>query len=381
MKKIVLFINIVSVIILMACNKTANNDDNKKPDPGEDNNPPKETRDPYLQPFSSYSIWNMPIGSDAQYVHAQIEPATQYGMTTDEDYIVMTPDEPLMDIFMHNAAWDRNKSRCDRVIPEQLMFSAPIPQSWVINPPSGTPNAGLAVLMPDKFTIKQTQPFAHCEEGGDGTSQYYFPDQDLYGEGIRGAHGGSGLSAIGGAIRVHELTPTSGPIKHALKVNLYSNKNIYYDDETQGYRWPAVTADSGAENIYYSNRTNPIVKDCRMGALLALPATMNIDDLELETEPAKILAQAFQDYGAYLVDDTAWDVYAIVVELSPAGDFAEEFEKNWGFSFTSRTNMPFGKDMIKIFTNLHVVVNNTEDTIGGGGTPRQPLAPPLELKF
>ena len=339
--------------------------------------PAPESRNPYKWPFSQTSIWNTPIGSDAVYVHAHLEPALEWAMTVDEDYIIMMPDEPLMDIYRHNAGWNVNRSRCDRVVPEQKMFSAPIPQSWVINP-SGTPNAGLAVLMPDKRTIKQTQPFAHCEEGGDGTSQYSFPDQDLYGDGIRGAHGGSGLSAVGGAIRVNELTPTSGPIRHALKVNLYSNKNIYYNTETKGYRWPAVAADSGAERFYYTERTNPVVPDCRMGALLALPPFIDIEDLELETEPAKILAQAFQDYGAYVVDDTAWDVNAIVVEWSPEGRFESIFRMNWGFNFTSKPNARFGSDMAKIFSNLHVVANNSAASIGGGGNRRAPLAPPFE---
>jgi len=58
-------------------------------------------------------------------------------------------------------------------------------------------------------------------------SQYVFDDQDIYGSGMVGAHGGSGLSAIGGALRCGELTPTSGAIRHALKMNLFGRKNIY----------------------------------------------------------------------------------------------------------------------------------------------------------
>jgi hypothetical protein len=34
--------------------------------------------------------------------------------------------------------------------------------------------------------------------------------------------------------------------------------------------------------------------------------------------------------------------------------------------------------MVRIFTNLHVVDNNGPGSIGGGGTPCQPLAPPFE---
>jgi hypothetical protein len=191
-----------------------------------------------------------------------------------------------------------------------------------------------------------------------------------------GAHGGSGLSAIGGTLRLGELTPTSGPIRHALKVNIFGKKNIFYDAETRGFRWPAKRADGYAAKNYYTERKAETVKACRMGALLALPAKMNLDSLGFETKPARILAEAFQNYGAYLVDDTAWDVYAIITEWSPEGRFDDQFRKDWGFSMKeSKKDTPWARDMDRIFLNLHVVDNNSATTIGGGGTPRMPLAP------
>lgn len=340
----------------------------------------KELRDPYKWPFAATSIWNMPIGSEAEYVHAYLEPAD--GVTVDEDYIVMTPDAPLMEVKESTAGWDRSKSRCETT--GKHLFSAPIPQDFVVSPRTwdgATPNAGLAVLMPDGRTIKQTQPFAHCEGSEYGTSQYMFPDQDLYGDGLYGAHGASKLSAIGGALRVGELTPESGPIRHALKINVFARKNVYYDEETIGFRWPALSADGYAADHYYKDRTNPMVKACRMGALLALPSWLDLDALSFETEPGRILAQAFQDYGAYLVDDTAWDVYALITEWGPAGRFSDEFEKNWGFPFAEFSeDSPWKRDMDKIFVNLHVVDNNAPDRIGGGGEPRVPLAPDFMKK-
>jgi len=337
-------------------------------------------RDPFLQPFSQKSIWNMPIGKNAVYVYAGIEPATEAGMTVDEDIIVFTPKEPLLDIYTSNASWDRTKDRCK--IDGGIMFSAPIPKSFIVSKDNWdglTPNSGLAVLMPDGRTIKQTQPFAKCESDK-ATSLFTFADEDLYGDGIYGAHGGSGLSAIGGALRSHELTPTSGPIKHALKVNIFGKKNIYYDNETKGYRWPAQHADGYAAEQYYKGRTLPAVPQCRIGALLAIPAWMSIDSLGLETKPARIIAQAFQDYGAYLVDDTAWDVWAIIADWTPNSRFTEEFKKNWGFSFIEKSlDTPWTRDMRRLFTNLYVVDNNTAETIGGGGEPRVPLAQPLTI--
>ncbi len=335
-------------------------------------------RDPLKWPFSANSIWNTPIGLDAAYVHAGIEKALLRGLTVDEDVIVMRPEAQMMGIYWNSAAWDRSKSRCP--VEGALLFSAPIPHDYIVGPGTWdglTPNSGLAVLMPDRYTIRQTQPFAHCYAGDSGTSKYAgFPDQDIYGPGYYGAHGGSRLSAIGGALRVGELTPDSGPIRHALKVNLFAQKNLYYDEETAGFRWPATTADGSASSVYGTLRTTPVVRECRMGALLALPPWINLDSLEFETEPGRILAEAFRDYGAYVVDNTAWDVYGIITEWSPEGRFKDEFHSNWGFPFReSSKNSPWGRDIDRIFLNLHVVDNNGPNSIGGGGEPRVPPAP------
>jgi hypothetical protein len=341
-----------------------------------------ESRDPLKWPFSETSIWNMPIGSDAVYVDAKIEKTAKVGMTIDEDLIVMTPNAPMMEIYRNRAGWDRNKDRCK--IEGDLLFAAPIPKKFIVSPVTWdglTPNSGLAVLMPDKRTIKQTQPFAHCTEGLPATSGGVCADEDIYGAGMYGAHGGSGLSAIGGTLRLGELTPNSGPVTHVLKVNIYAKRNIYYDDETRGFRWPARKSDGYAKDEYYKSRTNPVVKQCRMGALLALPVNMNLDSLKIETKPGRILAEAFRNYSAYLVDDTFWDVYGIGTEWSPEGRFDDEFKKNWGFSMKSDTkDTPWARDMDRIFLNLHVVDNNSPETIGGGGKPLVPLAPAFNNK-
>jgi hypothetical protein len=338
--------------------------------------PAAHGRDPLRQPFHQDSIWNRPIGSEAVYVPAKIQKATASGMTVDEDLIVLTPDAPLLEIHRNDAGWNRNRSRC--MIDGPLLFRAPIPTSFIVSPDTWdglTPNSGLAVLMPDGRTIKQTQPFARCTPEY-GTSRYRFDDEDLFGLGYYGAHGGSGLSCIGGTLRVGELVPDAGPIRHALKVNLYAARNLHYDEETRGYRWPARRADGYAARTYGTKGTP--VKACRMGALLALPAALTDEILGLETEPARMLAQAFRDYGAYVVDDTAWDVYALVTEWGPAGRVMEEFKRVWGFEMNPRSrDNAWSRDMDRIFMNLHVVDNNGPDRIGGGGQPRVPLAEPL----
>ena len=324
-------------------------------------------RDPYLWPFAQNSIWNLPIHNDAIYKDAGIGVPSQAGLTADEDYLILTPEAPLTPIYTNNAGWHRDRDRCPMEGPE--IFKAPIPDDYVINSENWlglTPNSGLAVLMPDGVTIKQTQPFARCEAGGYGTSRYTFADVNIYEDGIRGAHGGSGMSAIGGTIRLGELVP-GGVIRHAMKINVYAAKYLYYDEETGGHRWPAPVADSYADRVYGTKGTPEY--ECRMGALLALQPDLDLESLNFETGddgPAMILATAFQNYGAYIVDDTAWDVVALCTEFSPTGRVIDEFHQAWGYGFETAPSTPFGRDMAKIITRLHVVTNNAADQPGGG---------------
>lgn len=324
------------------------------------------TRDPLQWPFSPDSIWNMPIGSGAEYTPAQIQQATEYGMTVDPDIIIMEPQAPLTPVYYNPDGWTGG-SRCT---PGAYLYSIPMPANYVIPGagPNDTPNYASAALMPDGRTIAQGQPLTRCTTGGPVTAYDHAPDVDLYGTGILGAHGGSGLSSIGGTVRLGELVP-GGEIHHALKVNV--NSTELWGGALPRYRWPAVRADN--PNTYTGD-----VAALKMGALLALLPSVNINAMGLETEPARILAWTMQNYGAYVVDSTGWNVYALAVEHSPDGTVEAEFQSRWGFTMTpSSRNNAWSRDMDRIFGTLNVVDNNAPTAIGGGGTPRQPLAPPI----
>ncbi|HLQ42713.1 MAG TPA: alkaline phosphatase family protein, partial [Thermoplasmata archaeon] len=344
---------------------------------------PPGGRNPLLWPFSRDSIWNLPIGSSAVYVPANIQQATQRGMTTDPDVIILTPNATVTAVYYNADGWSGG-SRCT---PQgNVLFDAPIPDTFVVpgagstNPDGTTPNYATAILMPDGHTLSQGQPFARCTAGGPAT-MWWSVTNDLYGTGIDGGHGGSGLSSLGGTIRFGELVP-GGVIRHVMKINLYGLNNYYYDGTTHGYRWPASQADGCASSCYAG--TTPAL---RMGSLLGIPASVNIDSLGLETEPAKILARALQDYGAYTVDDTAWSVYAIATEFSPQGRIDDEFNAAWGFPINpSSKTVPWARDMDRLFGALNVVDNwdaaqwaavsaSSGAQGAGGGAPRVPWAP------
>jgi len=78
----------------------------------------------------------------------------------------------------------------------------------------------------------------------------------IFGDGALGAHGGSGLSGVGGTVRLGELLPSHGPICHALKIELqhqwyYGLKPLQniseYNQGRRQYTWPATGSDGGTE--------------------------------------------------------------------------------------------------------------------------------------
>lgn len=340
------------------------------------------TRNPLKQPFASNSIWNMPIGSSAQYVNAGLQEITSsYGGDgewtpihyPDPDLIVMRPTAPLTNIYLNEEGWSGG-NRC--VAQGGVIHTVPIPTDFVVA--NSLNNNSASFLMPDGRTIVQTQPFTRCAAGGVATSwTTYHPEVDIYGPGIEGAHGGSGLSAVGGTLRVGELRPsdTTGP-KHALKINLISEKELYkclVDEDC--HRWPAPTSDGGSVG-WYGTETNNQNTAMKMGALLAIPASVNLNSLGLETQQAKLLAWTLQNYGAYIVDHGG---PSFSVEEGPDGSFTQQFQSDWGTTMEVRVrdNNAWGRDFNRLRQALHVVDNNSPTTIGGGGVPRQPLAPEI----
>jgi hypothetical protein len=319
----------------------------------------------------------MPIGSGAQYVAADIAPATGWGgLSTDEDVLVLTPAATATSVD-YQGSWAL--PRCT-MGSSQVFFSLPMPSSFVIDDTSGTPNGCLAGLLPDGRTIVSGQPFARCTAGGYATLTYQTANVDLYGQGVTGSHGGSGLSAYGGTLRVGELRPGSCPPRHALKLELDGTVNYHGSTASNCFAWPATNCDADGPGRY--SGTNTYLKP---GALLALAPSVSIASLGLETEVGAQVAWTLQNYGAYLVDDTGWSVYQIATERGPAGEFTTQFASDWGYTMTPEPVDPtdpspasqWSRDVNRIVGHLSVVTNNGPSSVGGGGTPREPLAPEI----
>jgi hypothetical protein len=298
---------------------------------------------------------------------AKIKPALRF--TADQEYLVrLKARDPHRPLYKYSS-WEK---RCSGK--KRPMGKLPIPDDLIVpDARKGyTPNNTAAFLLPNGRTIVQVGVLARCQKGGP-IYGWRFPNVDIYGTGIGGTHGGSGLSAIGGSIRRGELT-SDHPIRHALKVHLWGKKYLYYSKKIPGYRWPADRADNYAPKQYRGKNSQLV-----QGSLLAIPPQVTAESLKLQTPPGKKLFHALQDYGAYVVDDSAWDAYGFAVEKGvPA-----EFQKSYGYRFEyfkASQKKPFHADIAKLFEALHIVTNNGPMSIGGGGTPRVPLAPPLQNK-
>jgi hypothetical protein len=328
-----------------------------------------QTRDPLKWPFQTRSIWNLPIHNNATYVSSGLTQANSNSFSTDEDIIIFSPNSPNMNVETNYTDWNAGgDARC----PDQgpTLFSAPIPSSWIFsnaNWQGSTPNSGASILRTDGKII-QTQPFAKCN--ADFATSHYVWSADncvLTGECIAGAHGGSGMSTVGGTIRVGEFT--AGVIRHALKFNVWGK--FFLSNSNGGYRWPALAADGGyndPNSFNYYGGSNAAMK---MGSLVALHKTANLSTMGFETTPGMILAKAFKDYGAYIVDNTGWNHCAIPTETGPNGSVLSEFESLYGFSFHAWDNLDntaWGRDIKRIITNLYVIDNNNSTNIGGGPT-------------
>jgi len=348
-------------------------------------------RDPVQWPFATNSIWNMPIGSGAVYQPAyllsvaEFDASPQYqtwrnthqstigygGVGVDEELIISTAvTDPLRTV--HNVLdWDRRCGGTSTGI--QIRF----PAGLIYADPAGganTPNYSGAIIQPDN-SLFHFNALATCSTDKLGCYNYTSAENNtLTGEGKEGGHGGSGLSGIGGSIRKGELLSSAPALRHALKLNILAAAYLVYNnDATPGYRWPAVKADGYANPAFgdwfaYGN-ANPrktTATYMEMGVLLAIKPDVTAASLGITNPLVLKIFQALKDYGAYIVDDTYWNNYDWCMEQ---GVYAEVQANMDAANYTTQ--------MMRIFKNLNAITNNGPNSIGGGGTPRQPLAPPF----
>eukprot|EP00730_Choanoeca_flexa_P004591 TRINITY_DN11742_c0_g2_i12.p1 TRINITY_DN11742_c0_g2~~TRINITY_DN11742_c0_g2_i12.p1 ORF type:complete len:434 (+),score=71.08 TRINITY_DN11742_c0_g2_i12:142-1302(+) len=255
--------------------------------------------------------------------------------------------------------------------------------------PGRTRNNAFSLLQPDNETLFQSQPAYRCGE----EAPLLLPkqkactdcrwNQSIYGNGSLGCHGGSGLSGIGGSIREGELLPTAGPIRHALKIELFAH-DYYFGDPNATcyptpnctYRWPAVRSDGYTFNDNSDRRYNGSNPQLMPGALLAIPSSV-ASRLNVSTTIGQKIKQALVGYGAYVVDDTAWPTAGICLQAGVNEELEQHYNMTLSTANPPQPGHPLYQDLLMLFRALHIVTNNSPWSVGGGGRPLQSLAPPL----
>ena len=218
-------------------------------------------RDRFLWPFAATSIWNSAIGSDAVYVDAGIYSLVDHlralpaEIHNDQDWLIRaSASNPLVQWIddsgnfpgafsewsaaplpsaapTHPAIISHLMSgmctATGKIAPQLLPIPPTLATDCVAN------NNGAGLLLPDNRTLVQMQPLYIPKAGGPIIAWYHtgapqpFPwEIDILGDGALGAHGGSGLSSFGGAVRLGELLQGAPPIAHALKLELWAH--AYY---------------------------------------------------------------------------------------------------------------------------------------------------------
>lgn len=283
----------------------------------------------------------------------------------EDEFVLLNPNAPLRTL-RDNGAWP---ATCGGGTDKGQVR---VPDGYLIDEGNDSymPNNAAGSIRSDGRTIQEFLFASRCSGTGDIFTGYTLCSHDIYGNGGIGqycAHGGSGLSSVGGSLRVWETTGTA-PIAHALKLTMPS---YVLSNCSGGYRWPAIAADtgfgdSGSWQYYAGSNCN-----LRMGSLLAIPANADCNTL-VSAGLGRRICKALQDYGAYVVDvhpswnagcqcaNTNWRPMTINGEIG-TGDAMYAVESQ----------------LLTLFENLHVVSNNSSSNVGGGGTPRVPLAPPI----
>lgn len=359
------------------------------PDPPPDTPPPDidpetdywaTSRSVYDVPFESSlvapdSIWTRPIGTGATRVNAGLDyanassaggwPGPNGRVTTDDEHLFLNPSDPARTLSVTEAGPGNG---------QQVRVPSTGAHDGKLN------GCAAAVRVDNAFTVWQGQPLV-LNAGGNPAWKYTIPTGHPSPIDLRagdetthwGSHGGSRLSTVGGSIRLGALNSAAEMIYHPLKINVYGLK--YMSRVNNGYRWPALTADGNYNNSTSNGYYDGSVPECRMGSLLALPADYDFAANGITEVRALKLGKTLKFYGAYIVDNTAWDVYGLSLDIR-----AKDVAGQWTRSASSTPDVNFHNQLHTMITQLQVIDNNAPgQTCAGGGDPLAAglFAPPV----
>ena len=355
-------------------------------------------RDWRVWPFDRHSPWNHPIGSAAHYRSVPGLAGLAVGINYDDRWtsaVIVARDQDPLAPFRFGPSWGPNAmwnffaaggltcgnsasveaallattsappppmegnfysttSTADDSLAVLPTYYHPASHDWrdTLRLPAGScpspdTDALMAVVQPDGWVLDIYNGVVTSDGQVVGSMASWI---DARGDGTGWWNGrrASMLPSFAGLVRTSEIG--AGRIPHALAALVPTTLLA------KAFVWPAYTID---RNSGYTGTLLP------MGALLAIPATVDITKLGLSPR-GLVIARAAQDYGVYVVDRGGAGL-TILAELG-------NMEIHWDRVGTAA---PDWMDLETIGNQLRWVDNNSLSTPGGGGTPRQPLAPPV----
>ena len=333
-------------------------------------------------PFSSASIWNVPIGDAAVY---------QRDMPGNETSIIRNPDpfpdggkphaypwlgRGVMTVYQATAAdppvrW--HYQRRPQILP------------WPNSNPDGKGGGQIVIRTPNDFSGQTVDGWSILFEPA---GRYYFETwlpkvsktdgtldridvsflayNDACGTGFPNVpstpsrHDGvraPGISLLGGLIRKKELD--TGLIPHAIAMVLSQWQLKAARTQPEQVVWPAYHTDNGSVGNYRG-----VIP---MGSMFAIDAKTDLTTMGIKTREGMMLATAYRDYGGYVVD-TADKTFVIAsLETGIAAPVADALQQ----------------DIETIRNHLSLVSNNASSAqsaagstgskapvpVGGGGAP------------
>ncbi|CAM4012383.1 hypothetical protein [Smaragdicoccus niigatensis] len=271
-------------------------------------------------PFAPTSPWNYWVPGDRVVVSnsaAMIAYATRNKMVSSLLYAYSQP------IYIVNSTTPRYTVTCTITSWGPCPFAGkqvPIPLGAL----PGTGSDG-ALTMIDVAAGKTYELWQAKYSSGKWTASFGAVN-DLNGSGWQGAVTGAGASRLGGAVRVADIQ--NGYIPHALQL---VTDNACRDT----YQWPATKTDGPSTRW-----------DCLPeGALVQLDPSV---DLTKYSMPAgvRLIAQAFQQYGGYVVDKSGTPLGVVFERASDAtSNYPGSVYYNAGFQwdYFGMTGFPLDK--------------------------------------
>jgi hypothetical protein len=320
------------------------------------------SKDVFLNPFNKRSAHHRPIGSGAQYAsssHGVTKSwlkAKTFSVNVGAPWGVSVADTTTVDPFKNIGGRSVGGERVSG-LPVRIRLPKNGFQTRTGLSPSGGTD-GVAVIF-DRVTGQPHQLRQYNWNGGSPTAgQYKSWDIKGLGHGTRMGErlgtSASGVAALFGVLRGHEINKAGHKVEHALQIALprkhvpRSKCNIMLSREIM---LPAVSRDGSA------GRADQNTGNIPYGALMALPPSINVASLGL-SEPGRRLAEAIQDYGIYVVDGGG----------CPNGAIRADQHVNSG------TLAALKRDIPKIYRHVRMVLNNNVlgSSTAGGGAPRAP---------